>query len=340
MKKSILTFLLVLGSVFYLLQPVLGQKQPEKAVVYDAVLSQYAYPYLVKFMDLKLEGQACRMAYMDVAPKGKATGKTPVLLLHGKNFFGAYWRNTIKFLSDQGYRVIVPDQIGFGKSTKADLHYSFHLLAQNTKKLLDTLGVNKVVVVGHSMGGMVATRFTLMYPETAEKMVLENPIGLEDYRPAVPFQTLDETYANELKNSESAIRNYFKTYFPVWKPEYDEWVKVPAAQINGPDFKQVALASAETFEMIYQQPVSYEFPNVKAPSLLIIGQEDRTVVGKALIKDKQKLAQMGQYPQLGKKTAQAIPNAKLVEMPGIGHIPHLEVPDKFHDALLKFLKEK
>lgn len=338
MKKYFRGFLLFLSTVF-----ISGQAIPHvhksKTTVYDAVLSQYQYPFPVKFLNLKLEEQGCRMAYMDVVPKGKPTGKPAILLLHGKNFFGAYWQNTIKYLNGQGYRVIVPDQIGFGKSTKADLHYSFHLLARNTKTLLDSLGVQKVVVVGHSMGGMLATRFALMYPEMALKLVLENPIGLEDYRQGVPFQTLDEAYQKELKNSETAIRNYFKTYFPAWKPEYEEWVRVPAAQISSPDFPVVALASAQTYDMIYQQPVSYEFQNLKVPTLLIIGQEDRTVVGKALVKDPQKLAQMGQYPQLGKKTAQAIQNASLVELAGVGHIPHLQTPEKFHEALLKFLKE-
>lgn len=308
--------------------------------VYDAVLSQYQYPYPVKFLALKLENQPLQMAYMDVAPARKGNTKPAILLLHGKNFFGAYWRETIKQLSDKGYRVIVPDQIGFGKSTKAELHYSFHQLTLNTRKLLDTLGVDKVVVVGHSMGGMLATRFTLMYPEMVDKLVLENPIGLEDYRVGVPFEPLEVTYQKELQNSETAIRNYFKTYFPAWKPAYDEWVKVPAAQIASPDFAKVARASALTFHMIYQQPVVYEFRHLKRPVLLLLGQEDRTVVGKAMIKDQQVLARMGNYPELGKKIAAEIPNAKLVPLPGIGHIPHLEAPAKFHAALLSFVEGK
>ena len=306
---------------------------------YDATLSNYAYPYPVKFLPLQLENQQLKMAYMDVPPTGTNAPKATVVLLHGKNFFGAYWRETIKFLTSEGYRVIVPDQIGFGKSDKADLHYSFHQLAQNTKKLLDTLGVAKAVVVGHSMGGMVATRFALMYPETTQKLVLENPIGLEDYRQGVPFQSIDVVLANELKNSENAIREYHKTYYPAWKPEYDEWVREPAAQIPHADFPKVAKASALTYDMIYQQPVVYEFPKIQVPTLLIIGQEDRTIVGKGLIKDKKVLSEMGQYPKLGRKAAKAIPKSKLEELKGIGHIPHLQAPEKFHELLLKFLND-
>jgi pimeloyl-ACP methyl ester carboxylesterase len=337
MRNGILTFLLVFSTVFFIHHNALAQ---EKKVVYDAVLSQYSYPFPEKYLELKLEGEDCRMAYMDVFPQKSNEGKPVVLLLHGKNFFGAYWANTIKFLTEAGYRVIVPDQVGFGKSTKANLHYSFHQLARNTKKLLDTLGVQKVTVVGHSMGGMLATRFALEYPETVQKLVLENPIGLEDYRTGVPFQSVDEAYAKELKTTAESIRNYHNTYYPAWRAAFEEWVNVPAAQLNSPDYQQVAMASALTYEMIYQQPVCYEFRNLKVPTLLIIGQEDRTVVGKALIKDNLKLAQMGNYPKLGKQTAKAIPKSDLLELPGVGHIPHLEAPDKFHSALLMYLGVK
>lgn len=326
-------FILVLFLLACCLREGVAQQQ---APVFDAVLSNYTYPYPVRFMNLELEGADCRMAYMDV---GRGNEKQPaVLLLHGKNFMGAYWGQTIKFLSEKGYRVIVPDQIGFGKSTKAPLHYSFHLLATNTKKLLDSLGIRKVVVVGHSMGGMLAARFALMYPETTAKLVLENPIGLEDYRLHVPYQTTDEAFMQELKTTEESIRNYHKTYYVTWKPEFDEWVNVPAAQTRSKDYPEVAMASALTYDMIYQQPVVYEFRNIKVPTLVVIGQEDRTVVGKALVKDKAILARMGQYPQLGKKTAEAIPAAKLIEMKNVGHIPHLEATATFHNALLQFLK--
>ncbi|UOQ70563.1 alpha/beta fold hydrolase [Hymenobacter cellulosilyticus] len=225
------------------------------------------------------------MAYMDVPATTKANGRTAVLL-HGKNFFGAYWRETVRALTAAGFRVVVPDQIGFGKSDKPDIHYSFHQLARNTKHLLDTLGVQKAVIVGHSMGGMLATRFALMYPATTEKLVLENPIGLEDYRVGVPFQTVDQAEATERKSTEESIRKYHATYYPSGYPKaHDEWLLPLMAQTKSPDFAKVARANALTFDMIYQQPVSYEFSRVQTPTLLIIGQQDRTVVGKGLVKD-------------------------------------------------------
>jgi pimeloyl-ACP methyl ester carboxylesterase len=217
--------LLVLNLVVFLSYDSHAQTT-EVPEVLDAELSDYTYPYPVKYIHLKIENKDCQMAYMDVATKQTNPAKPAVVLLHGKNFMGAYWRQTIKYLSGLGYRIIVPDQVGFGKSSKPSLHYSFHQLATNTRQLLDTLGVSKVIVVGHSMGGMLATRFALMYPDVVTRLVLENPIGLEDYRTLVPYSTLEVAYQRELKNTEESISNYFKTYFPEWLPEYEEWVKI------------------------------------------------------------------------------------------------------------------
>ncbi|MEO6149284.1 MAG: alpha/beta hydrolase, partial [Mucilaginibacter sp.] len=160
-------------------------------------LENVQYPYPVKFMPITTDGQDVRMAYMDINP-ANANGKS-VILFHGKNFGGYYWTNVIKALTAKGYRVVVPDQLGFGKSSKAYIHYSFHKLARLNKQLLDTLGIKKVYVMGHSMGGMLATRFTLMYPESVEKLLLENPIGLEDYHTFVPYLSAEEQYKTELK---------------------------------------------------------------------------------------------------------------------------------------------
>lgn len=300
-------------------------------------LEGYPSPYPVAYLPLVIEGQDLKMAYMDVAPQGVANGKV-VVLLHGKNFFGAYWKDTVAFLSGNGYRVIVPDQIGFGRSSKPNIHYSFHALAANTRKLLDTLGVQEVTVVGHSMGGMLATRFALLYPEIATRLVLENPIGLEDYRTFVPYVSVEEQYRGELKTTAESIRSYHKSYFVNWLPAYGEYAEVAARQRLSGEYPRLAMSAALTYEMIYEQPVCHEFSAIKARTLLVIGQSDRTVVGKARVK-KELLSRVGQYPELGRATVRLIPGAQLVEIANVGHIPHMEMKEKFHEALLNFMKD-
>lgn len=296
-------------------------------------LENVTYPYPVKFLPIQTEGQDLRMAYMDVLPTGKANGRT-VMLFHGKNFGGYYWADVIKALTGRGFRVVVPDQIGFGKSSKPFIHYSFHQMAAWNKLLLDGLGIPKANILGHSMGGMLATRFALMYPQQTEKLLLENPIGLEDYRSFVPYTSTSDQYQNELKATAESIKQYYKSsYFVAWKPEYDKLVSVAAGVTNSADFPRYAKVAAMTFTMIYEQPVVYEFQHVTVPTILFIGKEDHTIVGKSLLSQQQQ-NQYGQYKVLGKQTAAKIPNAKLIEFDGAGHIPHLEVPTEFLVALL------
>jgi pimeloyl-ACP methyl ester carboxylesterase len=299
-------------------------------------LEGYDYPYSVDFLQVTIEGQDLRMAYMDVPPNGRDNGRV-VMLLHGKNFFGTYWTKTIRALAQNGYRVIVPDQIGFGKSSKPNIHYSFHLLAALTKKLLDSLGVKQVAVVGHSMGGMVATRFTLMYPETVTHLILEDPIGLEDYRTFVPYAPVEDLYRQELQATQESILAYHKGYYVRWQPQYGEYAKVAAEWRLSGEYPRLALASALTYEMIYEQPVCYEFANIRAKTLLVVGENDRTVVGKGRV-PKELLPKVGQYPELGRRTVAQIPGATLVDIPNVGHVPHLEASDRFHEELLRFLE--
>src|SRR4051794_5964786 len=191
-------------------------------------LDEFDYPDPVKFMPLETEGQTLRMAYMDVPASVSSNGNS-VLLLHGKNFFGAYWTGTIKVLTAAGYRVVVPDQIGFGKSAKPDINYSFDLLAANTLKLLDQLGIDKVAVVGHSMGGMLAVRFARNYPERTTRLILENPIGLEDYRFKIPSQPIEKLFEKELNDTDPGkLRTFFRNYVVEWKPEVYE----PSVQVR------------------------------------------------------------------------------------------------------------
>ena len=160
------------------------------------------------------------MAYMDVRP-AQPNGKT-VVLLHGKNFCGATWEDAIGPLRDAGYRVVVPDQIGFCKSTKPQAYqFGLHQLAANTHALLASIAVERPIVIGHSMGGMLALRYALMYPRETAGLVVVNPIGLEDWKAkGVPFATVDRLYQRELKTTFDSIKRYQQaTYYAgEWKP--------------------------------------------------------------------------------------------------------------------------
>lgn len=296
-----------------------------------------AYPYPIQYITLNIEQQRVKMAYMDIRPEAGANGHT-VVLLHGKNFNGFYWKDVARYLSGGGYRVLVPDQVGWGASDKPGIQYSFHQLAANTKALLDSLGLARVQVVGHSMGGMLAVRFALMYPQVVDQLVLENPIGLEDYRSFVPWRSNDQQFAQELNATYASVKEYQQSYYPEWKAEYEPYVAAQWDALQQPDFPAAAWASALTYNMIYEQPVVYELGNLRVPTLLIIGQADRTVVGKGLLPEGER-GRWGNYPELGRAAKAKIKGSKLVELKGVGHIPHIQEPDQFRAALLEFLHQ-
>lgn len=305
----------------------------------DPELSSYPYPYPVQFFEVESQRQKLRMAYMDVQPV-KPNGRA-VLLLHGKNFTAAHWEPTIRALVERGFRVIAPDQIGFGKSTKpASYQFSFHALAETTRALLDSLGVERPAVVGHSMGGMLATRYALMFADRTERLVLVNPIGLEDWKTVVPYRSVDDWYKQELAATRESIREYQrKSYYDgAWKPEYERLIEILAGWTEHPEYPRVAWCSALTYDMIFTQPVVYELPRLRTPTLLIIGLRDRTALGRAWA-PKEVADTLGDYTTLGKKAAQAIPGAKLVELPGVGHLPQVEAFDKYLAALVEFLEQ-
>ena len=197
------------------------------------------------------------MAYMDVRPV-QANTKS-IVLLHGKNFCGATWESVIGPLRDAGYRIVIPDQIGFCKSTKPQTYqFGLHQLAANTHALLAGIGVERPIILGHSMGGMLALRYALMYQSDMTGLVVVDPIGLEDWKAkGVPFATVDQLYERELKTSFETIKRYQQStyYAGDWKPEYDRWVQMLAGMYDGEGGKFVAWNQALTSDMILAQPV-------------------------------------------------------------------------------------
>ena len=321
--------------------------------------------YAVKFFDFYAENRPVRMAYRDVSAVGKPNGET-ILLLHGENFSSTYWQKTAEILAAQGFRVVIPDQLGFGASSRPDIHYSFHELSENTFRLLNYLGVREVEVVGHSMGGMLAVRFTLLHQAMVRKLILEDPIGLEDYRTFLPYVPLENEVHIELHATYDTYLARHKTFYLGWKPEYETYVREEASSLDTGEFPEAALAAALVYEMIYEQPVVYELADVHIPTLIIIGAQDRPIVGEMIMpyekpgdmprmdmgtkmpKDRgtqrtagampdayQKL--FGQYQALAEKTHEAIKNSMLVQIPDTGHIPHLESPAKFYQNIIPFL---
>ena len=309
--------------------------------VYGPELQGFDYPWPVRDFAFSSQSEALTMRFMDVPAAGTPNGRT-VVVLHGKNFCSATWEETIRALSGRGYRVIAPDQIGFCKSIKPERYqYSFQQLAANTHALLASLGIRDVIVIGHSTGGMLAARYALMYPKDVSALVLVNPIGLEDWKAlGVPALTVDQWIEREKSLTAERIRAYEQStyYSGQWRPEYERWVTMLAGLVQGPGRDIVARNAGLIDDMIYTQPVVYEFPLIRVPTILMIGDKDTTAIGKD-VSPPDVRARLGHYPELAQKTEAAIPGAELIEFPEAGHAPQIQEPDRFNEALLGALEQ-
>jgi pimeloyl-ACP methyl ester carboxylesterase len=290
------------------------------SITYDDV----AYPYPVSYLPLTLYGQDVRMAYMDVAPAGQPNGRT-VVLFHGMNFGGFYFQGPIDALRAAGFRVVAPDQIGFGRSSKPIIPYNFHDMAANTRKLLQSLGITRVAIAGHSMGGMLAARFAASYPDITERAVIYDPIGLTDPRWERPWRTADEAYKATMAQTHDQAWQAFNAnihrYFPdAWKPEYERYVRILYAPTLSGDWPRLAMVRSIYQQITYLDPVYYDWAHIKVKTLVLGGERDGE-----------------NFPALARHIADTIPGAQLVLIPNVGHVPHLQVPEIFNRELLKFL---
>jgi len=313
--------------LLFLAAAALAQKAPTDIKPASITYEEVAYPYPVQYLPLTMYGQDARMAYMDVPPSGAPNGRT-VMLFHGMNFGGFYFAGPIEVLRKDGFRVVVPDQIGFGRSSKPIIPYNFHDMALNSRRLLEKLGVSKVSIVGHSMGGMLAARFAASFPDITEKAVIYDPIGLTDPRYERPWRSADDAYRATMAQTDDqrwqAFYANIRRYFPspgAWKPEYEQYARILYAPTLSGDWPRLAMVRSIYQQILYLDPVVYDWPKIKVKTLVMGGEKD------------------GQdFPKLARHIADTIPGAELVIFSDLGHVPHLEAPEQFYLALLKFLR--
>jgi pimeloyl-ACP methyl ester carboxylesterase len=303
---------------------------------YGIALEGFAYPYPVHLLPVVNDGEQLSMAYMDAAP-AQPNGRT-VVLLHGRNFPSSYWAPVIKMLNEAGYRVVVPDQIGFGKSSKPTGELHFDTLARNTIALLDYLKIDKADVVAHSLGGMLGVRIARAYPDRVAHLVLTAPIGLEDYRLYVPPTPTEKIIESEDKLTAEGYRKQLQINYAIKLPG-DAITPFIDARFNvkgSPDYPRWLRAFVSSGQMIYREPVAHEIPLITEPTLFIMGADDHNAPGRPNAPEALR-PKMGQNAELAKAFAAKMPNARAEIIPDTGHLVFLEAPEKYKELVLSFL---
>lgn len=238
----------------------------------------------------------------------------PLLLLHGMNGNSKSWSNQLRAFSDR-YRVVAWDAPGYGESelvpSDADAY------AAQVHHLLDYLKIGRAYVIGHSMGGVIAQRFSARHPDRAGCLVLS---GTHWGNAAPPDAPLASKYARRLQDLETLSAK-----------EYGEaraqkmLSAAPAQEV----FDQVAEIAAEARregllnagQMVEKTDNRPFLGAIKLPVLVLTGERDAVV-----------------KPQRSEAMMAYLPNARAVNLPGIGHAPYLEAPDAFNQAVRQFVE--
>lgn len=247
-------------------------------------------------------------------------GDLPVLvLLQGFMASRGIWKWQIEAFSPH-FRVITMDNRDAGESKPETESYSMTDLAGDVASLLTALEIERASILGHSMGGYVALQFASQYPERLEKLVLVGTSALAGGALGRPAPTYDRSRFIE-DPVERTRKRYGRLTAPGYFEAHPEQLEALAetARGNGLTFEAMVRQSDSAF-MTHDARAA--LPKITAPVLVVHGDLDRTIPISA-----------------GRRIAEAIPHARLVEYQGVGHLPHLERTEEFNRLVLEFLRE-
>ena len=278
-------------------------------------------------------GQAAglRLHYHEAGPEGGgAAAGPPVVMLHGGGPGASAWSNFGRNLGVFAgrFRTLLVDQPGFGHSDKPPVAGQYFTFAADALAgLLDGLGIEKVQLVGNSLGGGTAVRFALRYPDRAGRLVLMGPGGLSlnvfAPDPTEGVKRLME-FAAPPGPSKEKLAAFLRTLVFDQRLITDELVEERFAAASDP----AALAAAASLGASFFDPASAEegllwrdAHRLRNPVLLVWGREDRV------------------NPLDGALVAlKLLRRAQLHVFGGCGHWAQLEKFDEFNQLVMSFLE--
>lgn len=243
----------------------------------------------------------------------------PVLFISGLGYWHWCWFRQVPFLS-RSFRVITFDNRGVGESDKPDVPYSVELFARDTADLVRGLGYDRVHVVGHSMGGMIAQELALTAPDLVDGLVLVGSTPGGAARVLPDPQALGALRPDPDLTHEQNMRQAFPTavapgYFDHHPDEMDEMVKVRMSKPTPLYAYHRQLAAGAGWP-----GTAGRLGGIQSPTLVVHGDQDLLVP-----------------PANGERLAELIPDAELCLLPGTGHLPFIEAAPMFNRVLGEFL---
>jgi pimeloyl-ACP methyl ester carboxylesterase len=169
-------------------------------------------------------------------------------------------------------------------------------------------------------------------------MVLAGPIGLEDYRLYVPPVPSERLIEQESKVTPESYRRWLIAAYEVTLPAsaLDPYVEARTRISGSAEYLRWLVAYVNSYQMIWREPVAAEIPLLTQPVLFLIGENDHVAVGRDFALEALR-GKMGHNVELARDLVTKMPQGQVEMFEGVGHLIHLEAPEKFNDAVLRFL---
>ena len=252
------------------------------------------------------------------------TGK-PLVLISGLGYPLWQWHRMVPFLAEQ-FRVIAFDNRGVGQSDKPEGPYTAQMLAADTAGLLDALGIEKAIIVGHSMGGFIAQSLALDFPSKVEKLILcSTNFGGPHHVPVTPeaMRVLSDVTSDALTRFKNGLAVSTAPGWAEKNPQMiDEWVKWRVANPIEPAPYQAQLAIGLSL-MTEAAAFETKLPRLNIPTLILFGKHDKVVP-----------------PENASLLSKQIANSKVVIFPDAGHFFPIEIPEAASQAVIEFAKQE
>jgi YbgC/YbaW family acyl-CoA thioester hydrolase len=239
-----------------------------------------------------------------------------ILFIHGYPLNRTIWRDQINALED--FRRIVPDLRGMGQSDAPDLGYSMTIYAADLAALLDTLGVDEVILCGHSMGGYIAFEFLRNWGSRVRGLILVDSRAEADSPDGRRARDVAAATAREGGAAAVAEAMLPKMLGPGTMSQRPDVVERVRAIMAGTPVAGMAGALAAMRDRPGSEALLPTLSSV--PTLVVVGESDSLIP-----------------PEQGRAMAQAIPGARFATIPGAGHLPSVEQPAATTQILREFL---
>lgn len=258
------------------------------------------------------------MVYDDLHEGNCETEEKTLLLIHGHPFDRSMWRPQAEAVSATGWRVIVPDLRGYGETSVMSGKTTLDVFANDLAALLDALGIGQVVLGGLSMGGQIAMEFARLHPLRLQGLLLAATF---------PRTDTDEGKRLRLDMADRLEREGMAVYADEVLPKMLAVSSIRAlphvaGHVRSMMQNAPPIGAAAALRGRAERP-SYEsvLAGLRMPALIVIGDQDAFTT-------RDDAACM-----------QALTGGRLLWLPDVGHMPNLERPEEFNDALVRFLNE-